>query len=88
MVIRKLSKQFDRAVLEGTRLSMAVVKSRLAALVREQAQIEESQSVYLMQVEQKRDKIRQDLLDFKECSHGYKSIYYDVKQACKQYVTV
>ena len=65
-----------------------MVKHRLEFLNKEQAKIVSKETAYLIDVDWKREKIREEVMNFKECSLGYKSIYRDVAAARKLYAKV
>ena len=88
MVMRKLSKQFDRAVLESTRREYANTKKKETDLLKRKEMITDSQSAYFIMIERKRAAIRNDLFKMKECYSGYSSITNDILVACKTWSAV
>ena len=62
LLMRKLCKQFDRAVLESTRLTMALLKDKKRELLQKQQRIQgAAQEVYFDKVKLDRQKLVSEL---------------------------
>ena len=88
-VFRKLSKQFDKAVLESNKLCMAELQDRKVATLKRQKEIQGSvQDDYFKKVRLERDKIMRELMEYKESPTGYRSIFDEIRETCKNYNTI
>ena len=89
MVMRKISKQFDRAVLEGTKLSLALLQDQKQKTLLKQKQIQGTvQDDYFKKVKLERQKLIDDLMAWKESPTTYRSIYDEIRETCDKYNTV
>ena len=89
MVMRKISKQFDRAVLESTRLAMAECRERKTKALKRQKEIQGTmQESYFRRVKQERQKLVDDLLAWKDHSAGYNSLIEEIRGMIKKYNAV
>ena len=89
MVMRKISKQFDRAVLESTKLSLALLQDQKKQALQKQKEIQGSvQDSYFKKVKLDRQKLVDDLMAWKESPTTYRSIYDEIRETCNNYNTV
>ena len=89
MVMRKISKQFDRAVLESTKLSLALLQDQKKEALQKQKEIQGSvQDSYFKKVKLDRQKLVDDLMAWKESPTTYRSIYDEIRETCNNYNTV
>ena len=87
--MRKIAKQFDRAVLESTKLSRAtIMEKKKDALLRQQQIQGNIQDEYFKKIKIERFKLVKELMSWKENTNGYPSIYENIRETCKNYNTV